>query len=133
MHTVLQRVFGGGIAGFNAIIAFQEGITQTVEIEVCLGIPSNPVIELSEETPSRQRNKHDTLFDNTHATTMHQKSREHRSESQRRHDMLLHKSHSYHVASLEDMFNLKIVEHQRKGARVAEADAEYSKIISRCT
>ena len=62
---------------------------------------------------------------------MYRGCRKHRSEPQRRHDVLLHKSRydpvAYNVASLEDI--PKTVGEYRERARVAEADAEGSKKV----
>ena len=60
---------------------------------------------------------------------MYPKSRKRRSEAQRRHDTLLHKSHwdpvAYQAATLEDMS--ETIKEQRERACVAEADAERNK------
>jgi hypothetical protein len=62
---------------------------------------------------------------------MYHKRRKRRSEAQRRHDKILHKSRrdpvAYQRASLEAMS--ETVEEHRERARVAEADAEHSKKV----
>jgi len=68
-----------------------------------------------------------SLFDDFHTATMARKK--HRSQSQRRHDSLLYKSHrdplTYYAKSLEDM--TETVKQHRETARTAEADAESNK------
>ena len=54
--------------------------------------PLNPAIGLSEETPPGQGCKCNSLFNDIYATTMYPKRKKGRSELQRRHDLLLHKS-----------------------------------------
>jgi hypothetical protein len=101
---------------------------QTVEIGVHLAIPANPMIELSGSAPLGQGHKHGSLFDNTRAATMNQKTRKHRSEAQRRHDTLLHESRcdrtAYNITSLEDMSTT--VKEYRKAASALATHAECS-------
>jgi len=92
------------------------------------------VIELSGETPPGQGDKHDLLSHNAHPTIMYYKSKKRRSEAQRRHAKLLHKSRrdptAYREATLEAMS--KTAEEHRERARVAEANTErYEKEISK--
>ena len=108
---------------------------QTAEVEICVQIPSYPVIEASGGTLHGQGCKHTSLFDNIHAITMRQGRRRDRSEPQRRHDLLLHKSHhdplTYYKTSLEDLS--KTVAHYREATRIAETDARQGKKALVCT
>jgi hypothetical protein len=92
-------------------------------------IPPNLAIESSVAAPPGQGHTHDFLSDGTRAAAMYRGRRKPRSEPQRRHDVLLHKSRydpvTYNVASLEDIS--KTVGECRERARVAEADAEGNK------
>jgi len=87
------------------------------------------VIETSEETPHGQGWKYTFLFDNFHAVTMGRGYRKDRSEPQRRHDLLFHKSHhdplTYYKTRLEDLS--KTVEQYRRTVHVTEVDARHSK------
>ena len=87
------------------------------------------MIEPSEETPSGQGCKHNSLSNDVHTAAMYQKHRKRRSELQRRHDILLHQSRrdpaAYQVATLQDFS--ETVKVYRERARAAEADTEHSK------
>ena len=104
---------------------------QTAETEGYFSIRLNPAIGSSEETPPGQGCKFNSLFDNIYATTMYPKRKKGRSELQRRHDLLLHKSrhdpNAYYTGSLEDM--AKTVEQHRETVRVVKADAERGKKV----
>ena len=64
-------------------------VLQTVEIEVFVEYPR---FKTSEEAPHGQGWKYTFLFSNIHAVTMRRGRKKDRSEPQRRHDLLLHKS-----------------------------------------
>ena len=68
-----------------------------------------------------------SLFNDTHTAAMCRKK--HRSQLQRHHDSLLHKSHrdplAYYTVSLEDM--AETVKQHRETVRKAEANAEWNK------
>ena len=116
---------------FNAITRLYGESTSNGRNRRLFHNPLNPAIGSSEETPPGQGCKRNSLFNDVYATTMYPKRKKGRSELQRRHDVLLHKSrhnpNAYYTGSLEDM--AKTVEQYRETARVAEADAERGKKV----
>ena len=84
------------------------------------------MIELGKKAPLDRGVETTFSLNDVLATSMYRRHKKRRSEAQRRHDILLHRSRDdpagYRAATLESITDT--VKEQRQRARIAEADAE---------